>query len=163
MQNLVGQTNDYDPYGHHKYQPPPPPEDDFMNTHPSLYPASRQFYQLEPHPQPRQQQVIDRPNTIELNNSYSASAMPPPAPAFQYNPSQVRLLVSRSLMVKIFYNPYVHTWDRYCRNLLKNVPLKKRVIVRTNLFELILKITLFFSGTFLENPATSIPGMDVAH
>ena len=24
--------------------------------------------------------------------------MPPPAPAFQYNPSQVRLLVSRSLM-----------------------------------------------------------------
>ena len=30
---------------------------------------------------------------------------------------------------------------------LKNVPLKKRVIVRTNLFELILEITLFINGT----------------
>lgn len=97
MQNLVGQTNDYDPYGHHKYQPPPPPEDDFMNAHPSLYPASRQFYQLEQHPQPRQQQVIDRPNTIELGNSYGASAMPPPAPAFQYNPSQEPIYTPRIL------------------------------------------------------------------
>ena len=66
-------------------------------------------------------------------------------------------------MVKIFYKPYIHTWDRDCGSPYKNCPLKKSVIVRTNLFELILKITLFFSGTFLENPATSIPGVDVAH
>ena len=103
MQNMLGQTNDYDPYGQDKYQPPPPPEDDFMNAHPSLYPASRQFYQHEQHRQQPQQQVIDRPNTIELNNSYGASAMPPPAPAFQYNPTQVWLLVIGSLMVNFLH------------------------------------------------------------
>ena len=32
---------------------------------------------------------------------------------------------------------------------MKNVPLKNRVIVRINLFELILEITLFLSGSFL--------------
>ena len=47
---------------------------------------------------------------------------------------------------------------------LKNVPFEKRLIVRTNLLELILQITLFLSGTFfLENPITSIPGVNVAH
>ena len=51
-------------------------------------------------------------------------------------------------MVKIFYNPYVHAWDRDCGNLLKNVQLKKRVILRTNLFELTLKITLFLVEHF---------------
>ena len=92
MHNPVGQTNDYDPYGQHKYQPPPPPEDDFMNPHPSLYPASHQYHQQEQHRQQQQQQIVDRPNTIELNNSYGASAMPLPAPAFQYNPTQVRFV-----------------------------------------------------------------------
>ena len=46
---------------------------------------------------------------------------------------------------------------------MKNVPLKKRVIVRTNMFGSILDITHFLNGTFLKNPATIIPGMDVAH
>ena len=32
--------------------------------------------------------------------------------------------------------------------IIKNVPLKKRVIVRTNLSELILEIMLCLSGTF---------------
>lgn len=95
MHNPVGQPNDYDPYGQHKYQPPPLPEDDFMNAHPSLYPASHQYHQ---HEQPRQQQqVVDRPNTIELNNSYGASAMPLPAPAFQYNPTQEPIYTPRIL------------------------------------------------------------------
>ena len=40
---------------------------------------------------------------------------------------------------------------------LKNVPLKKRVIVRTNLFELILEITLFLSGTFFKESCNLYP------
>ena len=33
----------------------------------------------------------------------------------------------------------------------------------TNLFELILEITLFWVEPFLENPSTSVPGVDVTH
>ena len=40
---------------------------------------------------------------------------------------------------------------------LKNVPLKKRVIVRTNLFEMILEITLFLSGTFCRESRNLYP------
>lgn len=87
MHNPMGQSNDHDAYGQQKYQPPPLPEDDFMSPHPSLYPASHQYH--EQHRQQQQQQVVGRPNTIELNNSYGAAAMPLPAPAFQYNPTQV--------------------------------------------------------------------------
>ena len=43
-------------------------------------------------------------------------------------------------------------WDS-----LKNVPLKKRVIVRTNLFESILEITLLLSGTFFKESHNLYP------
>ena len=36
------------------------------------------------------------------------------------------------------------------RGIFEKVPLKKIVIVKTNLFELILEITLFLSGTFVK-------------
>ena len=102
MHNPMGQTKDYDPNGQHKYQPPPLAEEDFMNPHPSLYPTSHQYHQREQHRQQINQQAVDRPNTIQLNNSYGASAMPLPAPAFQYNPTQVRFLRIKML------------WHQYC-------------------------------------------------
>ena len=40
---------------------------------------------------------------------------------------------------------------------LKNVPLKKRVIVRTNLFEFILEITLFLSAAFFRESGNLYP------
>ena len=43
------------------------------------------------------------------------------------------------------------------RDSLKNVPLKKRVIVRTNLFESILEITHFLSGTFFKESRNLYP------
>ena len=88
MHKPVGQATDYDPYGQDKYPTSTPPEDDFMNPHPSLYPASHQYQHRH-----QEQQVVDRPNSIDLSNSYGASTML--APAFQYNPTQVRIVAER--------------------------------------------------------------------
>ena len=43
------------------------------------------------------------------------------------------------------------------RGIFEKVPLKKIVIVKTNLFELILEITLFLNGTYFRESCNLYP------